>query len=98
MKAIKFIPLVELCSHYKVETSFFKELNEAGLIEITTIEKVSCLHQDNINDVEKMIRIHHELNVNIEGIDVVFNLLHKVDDLQSEINAVRNRLRLYESE
>ena len=45
-----------------------------------------------------MIRIHHELNINIEGIDVVFNLLHKVDDLQSEIDAVRNRLRLYENE
>ena len=98
MKAIKFIPVVQLCSLYKVEKSFFKELNEAGLIEITTVEKVSCLHLDKINDVEKMIRIHHELNVNIEGIDVVFNLLHKVDVLQSEIDAVRNRLRLYEDD
>ena len=98
MKTINFIPLVQLCSHYEVKTSFFNALNEAGLIEITTVEKVSCLHQDKINDVEKMIRIHHELNVNIEGIDVVFNLLNKMDDLQSEINAVRNRLRLYESE
>ena len=98
MKTINFIPLVQLCSHYEVETSFFNALNEAGLIEITTVKKVSCLHQDKVNDVEKMIRIHHELNVNIEGIDVVFNLLNKVDDLQSEINAVRNRLRLYESE
>ena len=98
MEAINFIPLVQLCSHYKVETSFFKALNEAGLIEIITIEKVSCLHQDRINDVEKMIRIHHELNINIEGIDVVFNLLRKMDDLQIEINAVRSRLRLYESE
>lgn len=98
MKTINFIPLVQLCSHYKVEKSFFTELNEAGLIEITTIEKVSCLHMDKIDDVERMIRIHHELNINIEGIDVVFNLLHKVDDLQSEIDAVRNRLRLYENE
>ena len=98
MKTINFIPLVQLCSHYKVEKSFFTELNEAGLIEIITIEKVSCLHLDKIDEVERMIRIHHELNINIEGIDVVFNLLHKVDDLQSEIDAVRNRLRLYENE
>lgn len=98
MEAINFIPLVQLCSHYKVETSFFKALNEAGLIEIITFKKVSCLHQDKINDVEKMIRIHHELNINIEGIDVVFNLLHKVDNLQSEIISVRNRLRLYEND
>jgi len=98
MKAIKFIPVIQLCSHYKVERSFFTALNEAGLIEIVTIEKELCLHEDRIMDVEKMIRIHHELNINIEGIDVVFNLLQKVNKLQGEINAIQNRLRLYENE
>ncbi len=44
-----------------------------------------------------MIRIHHQLKVNTEGIDVVFNLLQKVDDLRNELNTVRNRLRLYEN-
>ncbi len=96
MEAKDFIPVIQLCSHYKVEVSFFNALNEVGLIEITTIEQASYLHQDTIGDVEKMIRIHHELNVNIEGIDVVFNLLQKVDDLQNELNAAQNRLRLYE--
>ena len=98
MEEKDFIPVIQLCSHYEVEVSFFNELSEVGLIDITTIEQTSCLHQDKIIDVEKMIRIHNELNVNIEGIDVVFNLLQKVDDLQSELNTVQNRLRLYENE
>jgi len=97
MEIKDFIPVIQLCSHYKVEISFFNELNEVGLIEITTIEQSLYLHQDKINDVEKMIRIHRELNVNTEGIDVVFNLLQKVDDLQNELNNVQNRLRLYEN-
>jgi len=97
MEIKDFIPVIQLCSHYKVEISFFNELNEVGLIEITTIEQSLYLHQDEINDVEKMIRIHRELNVNTEGIDVVFNLLQKVDDLQNELNNVQNRLRLYEN-
>jgi len=97
MKTKEFIAVSQLCSHYKVEISFFNELNEVGLIEITTIEQSLYLHQDGINDVEKMIRIHRELNVNTEGIDVVFNLLQKVDDLQNELNNVQNRLRLYEN-
>ena len=41
--------------------------------------------------------MHQELDVNIEGIDVVFNLLQKIDDLQNELISVKNRLRLYES-
>ena len=98
MEIKDFIPVIQLCSHYKVEISFLNELHEVGLIEIVTIEQTSYLHQDKINDVEKMIRIHHELKVNTEGIDVVFNLLQKVDDLQSELNTIRDRLRLYENE
>lgn len=98
MEIKDFIPVIQLCSHYKVEISFLNELHEVGLIEIVTIERTSYLHQDKINDVEKMIRIHHELKVNTEGIDVVFNLLQKVDDLQNELNTIRDRLRLYENE
>jgi len=93
-----FIPLNELCLHYQVEQSFFSNLNEIGLIEIEIIEQSQYLHQDKINDVEKMIRLHQELNVNLEGIDVVFNLLQKLENLQDELISVTNRLRAYEHE
>lgn len=98
METKSLIPVIQLCSHYEVKVSFFNELNEVGLIEITTIKQVSYLHQDKISDLEKMIRIHHELKVNTEGIDIVFNLLRKVDDLQDELTTIQNRLRLYEND
>ena len=98
MKQKNYIPIPLLCSNYEVELSFFTELNDKGLIEITTIEQMPYLHQDEIYDIEKMIRLHHELNVNIEGIDVVFNLLAKVDGLQNELNILRNKLKIYEGD
>jgi len=98
METKDFILINQLCSNYKIDLSFLNELNEIGLIEITTIEQSHFIHQDKINDIEKMIRIHHELDVNIEGIDVVFNLLQKVDDLQNELTSIKNRLQLYEND
>ena len=98
MEQKEFIPIVQLCEHYSVEISFFNELHEEGLISITTLEQTSYLHQDKISDVEKMIRIHQELNINTEGIDAVFNLLQKIDNLQNELNKLHNRLRLYEND
>ncbi len=98
METKDFILINQLCSNYKVELSFFNELNEIGLIEITTIEQSQFIHHDKINDIEKMIRIHRELDVNIEGIDVVFNLLQKVNDLQNELILIKNRLQLYEND
>ncbi|WP_339815976.1 chaperone modulator CbpM [uncultured Imperialibacter sp.] len=96
MKTDTHIPIETLCEHYKVETTFFISLGEIGLIEIETIEQAQYVHEDQMNAVEKMIRMHHELDVNIEGIDVVFNLLNKIEALQTELNQVRSRLRLYE--
>jgi len=97
MNRENFIAINELCIHYKVEMSFFSRLNDMGLIEINTIKKVACIHQDRLSSIEKILRLHKELDVNYEGIDIVFNLLKKINDLQEEVKSVKNRLNLYEN-
>lgn len=87
-----------LCVHYKVEVSFFKELDNHGLIEIEVLDNDEFIHEESIGNLEKMIRIHRELNVNIEGIDVVFNLLQKEIQLREEMQELRNKLRFYEED
>lgn len=87
-----------ICFHYKVEISFIKDLENIGLINIETYENNKFIHQDKLSDLEKMIRLHNELNVNIEGIDIVFNLLQKELKLKEELEALKSRLRLYENE
>ena len=79
MNTENLIPMPALCIHYKVELSFFNNLSEMGLLEIKTIEDMQYIHLDALYEMEKMIRIHQELDINTEGIDVVFNLLQKID-------------------
>jgi hypothetical protein len=98
MKEQHLIPTQILCSHYEIEISFVDALNKMGLIQIEIIEHRQFIHQDQISDLEKIIRLHNELNVNLEGIDVVFNLLEKERKLRSELNTLKNRLRLYEND
>ncbi|MFT4968816.1 MAG: hypothetical protein ACI9O4_000549 [Chitinophagales bacterium] len=43
-----------------------------------------------------MIRLRQEMDLNIEGIDVVFNLLQKVETMQNELTQWQNKLRFYE--
>ena len=94
----ELIRIETLCLHYEIEVSFFNALDNVGLIKIETIGQQIFIHEDKISKLEKMIRLHQELNVNIEGIDVVFNLLQKVDNLQNELTSVNNRLKLYEND
>ncbi|MDP2388032.1 MAG: chaperone modulator CbpM [Bacteroidota bacterium] len=96
MTTEEFISLNQLSEYYEIEISFFSGLSEIGLIEIQTIEQVPHIHRDTISEIEKMIRMHRELNINAEGIDTVLNLLEQIDELQRELTIARNRLSLYE--
>ena len=94
----ELIILETLCTHYEIEVSFVDTLYSLGLIEIHTVEQVRFIPEEKVADLEKMIRIHQELEVNPEGIDVIFNLLRKVDDLKSELADAQNKLRRYQLE
>jgi hypothetical protein len=98
MKVTEYIPINDLCSNYQLEVTFFNQLQDVGLIEITTYNKTPCVSTEIVNDLEKMIRMHHDLNVNIQGIDVAFNLLKKIESLNHELTTLKNKLRLYEDD
>ena len=96
MNLENYIPLNQLCLSYKVEMSFFFLLNEYDLIEIISIEKSQFIHKDKARDIEKIIRMHQELEINFEGIETIFNLLEKINTLQEELVATKNKLKMYE--
>lgn len=87
-----------LCLQYQIEISFVETLHTMGLLHIEMIEQNQYLHQDEIGALEKIIRLQNELDLNLEGIDVVFNLLEKERVLRKELTTLKNRLRLYENE
>ncbi len=93
MEDRKLIRIETLCTHYELEISFFESLEEVGLIVLEREKEVLYLPEERVSDLEKVIRLHEELNVNLEGIDVILNLLKKVESLQFELNSIKNRLK-----
>jgi hypothetical protein len=96
METKDIISIQQFCIHYNIPISFITSLNEFELIKIITIQKVQYINITQIKDIEKMIRLHYELDINIEGIDVVYNLLKQVKSLQHEIKELDNRLKFHE--
>lgn len=92
MENERLITLQNLSTNYNVEVSFIQSLNEFGLIEIITIDETECVDKEYLNDIEKMMRLHYDLDINFAGIDAIANLLHRVHDMQSEITMLKNRL------
>ena len=92
------IPTTVLCLHYNIEVSFVDALNNFGLIQVELVDENQFIHQDQIGNLEKIIRLHNDLNMNLEGIDIVFNLLEKERTLRNELLMLQNRLKLYEND
>jgi len=96
MNTENLVPITVLCAHYRVEMSFFSSLEEIGLLDFESIEEIQYIQADRIGEVERIIRMQQDLNLNLEAIDVVLNLLDKVNGLQKELHRTKRRLRLYE--
>lgn len=87
----------EFCAHYKVGLSFINSLQQFGLIQITSIEETYYIPQGELKKLEQLVRLHYDLDINLEGIDAINNLLRKITDMQVEIINLKNRLSLYET-
>lgn len=90
------IPTQEICVRYEVEYQFVNSLYESGIIEIVKIEETEYIHYDYLADFEKMIRLHRDLDINLEGLEAVNHLLKQIRELQKDNRRLRNRLGLYE--
>lgn len=91
------IPAIEFCSNHKIELSFINSLHEFGLIEITTIQRTAFLSAEELPKLEQILLFNKELEINLEGVEVIIRLLDRVHKVQNEINLLKNRLRLYEN-
>jgi len=85
----------DFCTLYQVEYSFINTLQQHGLIEIITIDETTFIDHDHLKNIEKLVRLHYELEINIEGIEAITCLLQKVTGMQNEIIALKNQVRDY---
>jgi hypothetical protein len=96
MQTEYLVAVDEFCASHDIEISFISSLQQNGLIEITTIEQTGFINAEQLPQVEKFIRFHYELDINIEGIETISHMLNRIRSMQDEIMELRNRLRLYE--
>jgi chaperone modulatory protein CbpM len=96
MKEENLILLSEFAISLGVDTAFFLTLEERGLINIIRIEQEIYIDIFELPRLEKIIRLHGELEINVEGIEAITHLLERIENLQNEIVSLENRLRLYE--
>nr|WP_295922232.1 chaperone modulator CbpM [uncultured Dyadobacter sp.] len=96
MENDQLVAIEAFCSYYGVEYSFLESLQDHELIETVIVGEARFLHTPHLNRIERMVRLHHDLAINAEGIGAVQALLDRIDFLEKEMGTLRNKLRFYE--
>lgn len=90
MERDDLIPAEDFCIYHNIEYSFITSLEDSGLITVTSVEKSSYIPAEELQKLEKFVRLHYDLDINIEGIETISHLLEKIEQMQKEILQLRN--------
>ncbi|RFM25954.1 chaperone modulator CbpM [Deminuibacter soli] len=86
----EMIAAEELCMHYQVPMSFLQNLQNMGLLQCNVVEEKLFIGYTHLGQLEKMIHLHYDLDINIEGIEAILHLLEKINHLQQQVLVLRN--------
>ncbi len=98
MENNEYILIENICTHFNIDISLMDTLHGMGLINLTFVDERKYLHHEDLMATEKMIRLHDELGINPEGIDVIVNLLQQLDELRRELEITKRRLLIFEGD
>lgn len=96
MPTTQLIAASEFCIYHNIELSFIQSLHQSGLIAVIVEEEKVFVEENELPQLEKLVRLYHEMDINIEGIETITYLLQRMNDMQRQIAELNRRLSMYE--
>jgi len=96
MRTDNLIAAKQFCIYHEVEDTFITELQQAGLIEVTVVNQDYYIPESELQKLERLTRLHNELEINTAGIEAISHLLQRLEDIHEEMRQLRNKLNAYE--
>jgi MerR HTH family regulatory protein len=83
----------EFCLYHNIEISFIHSLRDRALIETIVKESEIFLPISGLAHLEKIMRLHFDLEINLEGIETIAHLLARIQFMQGRIAELNNLLK-----
>lgn len=82
----------DLVKIYNIEITFFDELVSSGLLNIQTENEICYVMYEDLPTFEKLTNWHYDLEINLPGLEVIHEMLKKMDDLRLKNRELMNKL------
>lgn len=87
------IRIIDVCQSHKIELQFIRNLSRNGLIEVVIQNEEEFVKEEELKALEQFATWHYDLEINLQGIEVAHQLLHKIEQLQEEIRLLRMEIQ-----
>jgi len=82
----------ETAEYARLEVQFIRQLHEAGVIKgITVAGEEPRYSEEELALLRRARRLHHDLDINLEGVEVILRLFARLEALQRELEDIRRR-------
>jgi hypothetical protein len=82
----------ELVKIYNIEVTFFDDLVDSGLLNIKTENEIHYLMYEDLPSFERFANWHYDLEINLPGLEVIHDMLQKMEDLKQRNRELLNKL------
>ena len=86
MIKISGITLETFCEFHQVKHQQIHAFIDFGLVEIKRVEEVIIIPEEQVEHLERCLRLANELGVNLEGLEVINNMRTKMLRMQRELD------------
>jgi hypothetical protein len=96
MEQQEWIPADTICTFYQVDVSLIQTIGDYGLINLNSEDNHLWVPVSGLGELERILRLHTELDINMEGIEAISHMLQRMKELQQEVGLLRTKLSVYE--
>lgn len=90
------ISVSEFCTCHQIEWSFVQSVYESGLIDLRTVGDETFIPENDVKELETVVHLCNDMDINLEGVEVIRRLIERIDGMHEEIIRLQNRLDFYE--
>ncbi|WP_339925276.1 chaperone modulator CbpM [uncultured Cyclobacterium sp.] len=86
------VSLDQFCRSCNIEMTFVYSLAAQDMCEIIVIEEKEYVLQDDLRLLERLSRLHYEMEINLEGLYAIVHLQEKIERLKEEVKSLSRNL------
>ena len=91
----EFVQAELFCNTYSINFALVESWQKMGLVHLIELENKQHIPLDQIQKLEQLLRLHLDLDIQLQDVDIVYNLIEKLKTLQSENLMLKQQLNLY---